>query len=581
MLKTLSFSLSIAFFCSVAYGQVLYEDRASVLGILSNTGTTVFGGSGVSFVDYNNDGFDDITLATGDNTPVRFYKNLDGTFFTEENLLPVTGNYNYKTRSITWVDYDNDGDKDLFLTSDTDGNRLFNKQSTGLVDVTLFAGFPIDNIHTYGASWGDIDNDGCLDVYLSNRIGGTSITNYFFKNNCDGTFSNLTDVVGLTNEPALTFCSAFFDFNNDGYQDLYVANDKFKPNYLYKNNGDGTFTDVSASSGTGIVVDAMSVTVDDYNNDGYFDVFITNTPNSISTPTLGSVLLKNNGDETFTDVSISTGVSLDSFSWGSSFLDSENDGDLDIYVNCQYTSSDALDSYAFFKNDAYTFSQPTNVGFTTNDHKSYSCAIGDYNNDGKLDIISNNDDNTLPSLWTDTSVFNTNNYLSIALEGNMSNKDGIGSIIEISIGGNKQYRTVLGGEGYMAQNSLTAHFGVGGATTIDSVKVKWLSGLEDILYNVSVNQKLSIVEGTALSTTDFDAVSSLNYYPNPAKDFLKLESSQEIERIIIFDALGKQVLQDFPMDKEFDIELSILRRGHYFMRVFQKSDVKTIKVVKL
>ncbi|RZN81454.1 MAG: VCBS repeat-containing protein, partial [Winogradskyella sp.] len=212
--------------------QINFQNNGSVLGLTANTGTSVFGGSGVSFVDYNGDGYDDITLASGENIPVRFYRNLDGTFFVEESLLPILGDYSYKTRSVTWIDFDNDGDKDLFLTSDTDGNRLFENQNDTLVDVTIAAGLPLDNVYTYGASWGDIDNDGCLDVYLSNRIGATTITNYLFKNNCDGTFSDVTDSVGLTNSSALTFCSAFFDFNNDGYQDLYIANDKFKPNYL-------------------------------------------------------------------------------------------------------------------------------------------------------------------------------------------------------------------------------------------------------------------------------------------------------------------------------------------------------------
>ena len=399
MKKILTLLCYISSFSIIA--QINFQNNGNVLGLTANTGTSVFGGSGVSFVDYNGDGYDDITLASGDNIPVRFYKNLDGTFFVEESLLPILGDYSYKTRSVTWIDFDNDGDKDLFLTSDTDGNRLFENQNSTLVDVTTTAGFPLDNVHTYGASWGDIDNDGCLDVYLSNRIGDTTITNYLFKNNCDGTFSDVTDSVGLTNSSALTFCSAFFDFNNDGYQDLYVANDKFKPNYLYKNNGDGTFSDISLSSGTDIVVDAMSVTVDDFNSDGFFDIYITNTPNDISTPTLGSILLKNNGDETFSDISVSSGTSLDSFSWGSSFLDADNDGDLDLYVSCQYTQADNLPSYAFYKNDGNElFSSPTDVGFANNDYKSYACAIGDYNNDGKQDIIVNNDANEAPSLWT-------------------------------------------------------------------------------------------------------------------------------------------------------------------------------------
>ncbi|WP_299117915.1 FG-GAP-like repeat-containing protein [uncultured Winogradskyella sp.] len=561
--------------------QINFQNNGNVLGLTANTGTSIFGGSGVSFVDYNGDGYDDITLASGDNLPVRFYKNLDGTFFVEENLLPILGDYSYKTRSVTWIDFDNDGDKDLFLTSDTDGNRLFENQNSTLVDVTIVAGFPLDNVHTYGASWGDIDNDGCLDVYLSNRIGDTTITNYLFKNNCDGTFSDVTDSVGLTNSSALTFCSAFFDFNNDGYQDLYVANDKFKPNYLYKNNGDGTFSDVSQSSGTDIVVDAMSVTVDDFNSDGFFDIFITNTPNSISTPTLGSILLKNNGNETFSDISVVSGTSLDSFSWGSSFLDADNDGDLDLYVSCQYTQVDNLPSYAFYKNEGNEqFSNPTGVGFVNNDYKSYACAIGDYDNDGKQDIVVNNDANETPSLWTNTSSINTNNYLSIDLEGTTSNRDGIGSVIEISVAGNKQYRVVLGGESYMAQNSFIESFGVGNATSVDYVKVKWLSGLTDILYNVSVNQKLTVVEGTALSSADFDTQNAFIYYPNPVVNTLKLESQQRIKQILVYNSLVQQQFNVLPDIGDYRIDFSKLASGYYFVKIISEEDIKVIKVFK-
>ena len=561
--------------------QINFQNNGSVLGLTANTGTSVFGGSGVSFVDYNGDGYDDITLASGDNIPVRFYKNLDGTFFVEESLLPISGDFSYKTRSVTWIDFDNDGDKDLFLTSDTDGNRLFENQNDTLVDVTIAAGLPLDNVYTYGASWGDIDNDGCLDVYLSNRIGATTITNYLFKNNCDGTFSDVTDSVGLTNSSALTFCSAFFDFNNDGYQDLYIANDKFKPNYLYKNNGNGTFSDISLSSGTDIVVDAMSVTVGDFNSDGFFDIFITNTPNNVSTPTLGSILLKNNGNETFSDISVSSGTSLDSFSWGSNFLDAENDGDLDIYVSCQYTQADSFPSYAFYKNDgSEVFSNPTGVGFANNDYKSYASAIGDYNNDGKQDIIVNNDANEQPSLWTNTSVLNTNNYISIDLEGTTSNKDGIGSVIEISTGGNKQYRQVLGGESYMAQNSLVENFGVGNATNVDYIKVNWLSGLTDILYNVNVNQKLTVIEGTALSASNYTENTAIIYYPNPVIHTLKLESEQRIEQVIVYSVLGKKELELLPEIGEYDIDFSKLASGYYFVKVISVEDIKIIKILK-
>lgn len=565
--------------------QINYQDFASSLGLTSDTGTTIFGGSGVSFVDYNNDGFDDITLTTGENTPVRFYTNLNGSFFILEDLLPVpvSGNYNYKTRCSNWIDYDNDGDKDLFLTSDTDGNRLFQNQNGSLVDVTISAGFPTDNLVTYGASWGDINNDGCLDVYISNRVGGTSITNYFFVNNCDGTFTDATVSAGLSNNSELTFCSAFFDFNNDGYQDLYVANDKIMPNYLYKNNGDGTFTDVSQSSGTNLVIDAMSVTIGDYNSDGFFDIFMTNTPENISTEYAeGTVLLKNNGDETFTDVTSTAQTSLDSFSWGSNFIDSENDGDLDIYVNTQYTNSDGQPTFGFFENNNDgTFSMPVLPGFTTNDYRSYSSAIGDYNNDGKLDILSHNDDNENASLWVNTSDTSANNYIKVHLEGIISNKDGIGSTIEISTNGKKQFGYVLGGEGYMSQNSFTQHFGIGNSLVIDYIKVTWLSGTVDQFVDVPANQTYNIVEGTgtALSVNN-NEINDIKVYPIPVKNRLMIKAKDLIKLVHLCNPLGQEVMRLEPNSLDADIDTSTLSTGTYLVRINTVDKSETVRIIK-
>ena len=181
---------------------------------------------------------------------------------------------------------------------------------------------------------------------------------------------------------------------------------------------------------------------------------------------------------------------MDSFSWGSSFLDADNDTHIDLYVNTQYASSNVYPTYAFYKNNGdETFTSSSNAGFTTNAYRSYASAIGDYNNDGLLEIAVNNDFNENPSLWENMAT-NNRNYLSVALEGTMSNKDGIGSVIEISVNGSSQYRLIMSGEGYLSQNSFTEHFGVGVASIIDYVKVKWLSGVEDVIYNVSANQKI-------------------------------------------------------------------------------------------
>jgi hypothetical protein len=556
------------------HAQISFADQSDIVGITQSTGVVSMGG-GISFIDYDGDGWDDITLGTGDGQSIQFYKNYDG-FFVQESLLPI--DLNFQNKSINWVDFDNDGDKDLFVTSQTNGNRLFERLSdNSLIDITISAGFVTENMFTFGASWGDVNNDGCLDVYLSNYKDGTTITNYFYQNNCDGTFSEVTDIIGLTNTAALTFCSGFFDFNNDGWQDLYIANDKIHQNHLYKNNGDGTFIDISESSGTDLIIDAMSVTIDDFNSDGYLDIFMTNTPNHEATTIGGTVLLKNNGDETFTNISENSGTQLNSWSWGANFFDSENDGDLDLYVSCSYDGSEGFPSYGFYENlGSEAFLNSETAGFD-NSISSYSTAIGDTNNDGLLDIIVNNN-NHKPLVWNNLTTTN-NNYLKLKLIGTVSNRDAIGTRIEMSINDNLQYRYVMCGEGYLSQNSLEQTFGVGENTNIDYIKVTWLSGTVDILYNVIANQSITLVEGSTLSVNNFEENISIKYQ-NPVNDFLEIKTSDIIENYLLINSIGEHIAKNSVFKSRCKIDVTYLSPGVYYCKLkFDSSQFKTIKVI--
>lgn len=555
--------------------QVFFANQSGLVGITDNTGAISMGG-GLSFVDYDNDGWDDITLATGNGQSIQFYKNYDG-FFVREYLLPL--DLNFQNKSINWVDFDNDGDKDLFVTSQTDGNRLFQRLSdNSLEDITIVAGFVTENMNTFGASWGDINNDGCLDVYLSNHKEQSTITNYLYQSNCDGTFTEVTDLVGLTNTEALTFCSGFFDFNNDGWQDLYVANDKVKQNHLYKNNGNGTFIDVSESSGTDLIIDAMSVTIDDFNSDGYMDIFMTNTPSNEATTVGRTILLKNNGDETFSNISESSGAQLNSWSWGASFFDSENDGDLDLYVSCSYDGSGGFPSYGFYENQGFeTFQNSETVGFD-NSAISFSTAVGDTNNDGLVDIIVNNNNQT-PFVWNNLTTTN-NNYIKVNLIGTISNRDAIGSKIEISVGEDFQYRYIMCGEGYLSQNSLVETFGIAENTSVNYIKVTWLSGIEDIIYNVTPNQMITITEGSALSVDNFEKNIVVDYQ-NPINDFALIKATDLIEKYILFNSLGQSIIENSVHDNQIKVEFSYLKSGVYFCRLqFGSTTFKTVKLIK-
>ena len=566
-------SFKIVFLMSViVYSQTYFSDQASNIGLGFSSGNTPFG-SGITFYDYDNDGWDDITLASQAGTALRFFKNVNGVFVEEVLIVPKI---NSQSKQTNWVDIDNDGDKDLYVTSNVSGNRLFvNNGSMSFHEVTSTCGLPTNNIFTYGASWGDYNNDGYLDVFLSNRDVTGVVPNYLYKNNGDGTFVNVSNLAGILEVSDLSFCSAFFDYDKDGWQDIYVSNDRVdNPNVLYKNNGDGTFTDVSVNTGTNLYIDAMSVTIDDYNNDGWLDIYVTNTPS-------GNVLLQNNNGETFTNVASTAGVLFNSIGWGAVFLDAENDMDLDLYVSGEFNGSvPGFLSAAFYENNGSGFfSIPTNVGFVNDYRKSFSNAIGDIDNDGFPDIAVNNINNENIFIWENQTV-SSNNWLKVKLQGTVSNRDGIGSLIEISINGEKQYRYTLCGEGYLSQNTGTEIFGLADNTVVDYVKVIWLSGIVDVINNVNANQVLEIIEGeNSLSKNDNEFL-DFNYN-NPVSDYLKINSQNNLNKVSIFNMLGQELLTKTPNSSKVIIDVTGLIKGVYLVKVLTSERTeKTIKVVK-
>ena len=554
--------------------QVVFSDEASVLGIEVLCGNSLYG-SGISFFDYDNDGWDDITIGTAQGDNVRFFKNFNGNYI-EQSINIITDNT--RNKQINWVDIDNDGDNDLFITNDTTGNKLYeNLGNMVMLDITASSGMLTESLVAYGASWGDYNNDGFLDVFISNR--DTSIPNILYKNNGDNTFTIANLEAGLDLEATLylSFCSAFIDYNNDGYQDIYVINDKIDyTNTLYKNNGDGTFTDVSVISGTDIAIDAMSATIADYNNDGWLDVYVSN-----DLP--GNVLLKNNGDGTFTNVAVETGTTFNSVAWGAVFLDADNDTDEDLFVSGEHNGSiSGYLSSAFYENvydeNSLYYFNLSNSSIPNDFTISYSNAIGDVDNDGFPEILVNNINHDNITLWKNNTL-NTNNWLKVKLEGTTSNKNGIGSFIEISINGNKQYRYTLCGEGYLSQNSAIEFFGLGENIRVDYIKVTWLSGIEDIIYNVGSNQQLNIVEGSTLSLNE-EATQAINLYPNPTSGKLFTNSNKTYEKVLIYNTIGQKVKEIQFSENESSIDLSSLKPGVYFIEVLGDISKQTFRIVK-
>lgn len=560
---TMRYVILILFSINLLSAQVAFEESAQQLGISINCEYT-FLGNGITFFDYDNDGLDDITVATALGDPIYFYKNINGNFVSQ--TLNISNN-NARNKQVNWVDIDNDGDNDLFITSDESGNRLFENLGNMIMsEITSTSGMLTDNFPYYGASWGDYNNDGFLDVFISIR--DPFIPNILYRNNGDKTFTLANVEAGLLTDGYMSFCSAFIDYDNDGDQDIYVANDKYaNPNLMYRNNGDGTFTEVGNITGTDVSIDAMSVTVEDFNYDGWLDIYITNDPSN-------NILFVNNGDGTFTDMAQSYQVTFNSSSWGAVFLDADNDKDLDLYVSGEGngTVSPFLSS-AFYENINSSFFQLNNNAVPGDFAYNYGNATGDVDNDGYPEIVVNNIDHENIFLWKNTTN-TSNNWLKVKLEGTTSNRNGIGSFIEISINANKQYRYTCLGEGYLSQNSATEQFGLGTETIVDYVKVKWLSGIEDIFYNVSPNQTMNIIEGSSLSI-DEQNLNTLKYYPNPSNGKLTIESKQILEEITIYNLLGEKVMQIQPNSLNCNLSTEYLYNGVY------KAQVKTINRIEV
>ncbi|MGK0376481.1 FG-GAP-like repeat-containing protein [Patiriisocius sp. Uisw_017] len=576
--KTLSL-IVLMFFAMCLQSQVLFEQHAISLG-LEYVATSR---SGISFCDFDDDGWDDITVPSNTGEAVRFFKNVEGSF--EEIFFDIVDPL-YRTRQVVWIDFDNDGDKDLFVTSQFEFNALYENDNFVFTNITASAGLPLDIIATDGGSWGDYDNDGDLDLFLANRDPFFLTPNMLYRNNGDKTFTNVNIASGIGNHSTLCFQGTFFDYNNDGFLDLYLINDRtITANILYRNNGDSTFADVSESSGTNYVMDAMSVALEDYNSDGYTDVYISNIYD-VNRVILGNVLMENNGDGTFTNRAMETGTQFFDFSWGASWLDGDNDGKLDLYVSGS-NNENILEnnSAAFFYQNEDDFSIISDSGFENDLAFSFGNATGDFNNDGFSDIIVLNQAPYNSFVFENrTSEISSNNWLRVKLQGVESNRDAYGAKIEIGTSLGVQYRYRASIESFLSQNSDTEVFGLNSATNIDYIKVTWPSGQEDLFEDIAVNDTLLLIEGEELLRTAPElALIELEFFPNPVYDMLTVQLPLTETRgvLSLYDVLGNKLKSEELSATTTQISLQTLPTGMYLAVYTSDTTSTTKKIMKL
>jgi enediyne biosynthesis protein E4 len=531
-----------------------FVDEAAKAGL---TAKNVFGGvdtkkyiiettgTGVAIFDYDNDGWPDVfvvngttldPLAKGTAAPTNhlYHNNHDGTFtdVTAKAGLAHTG----WGQGVCVGDYDNDGNQDLFVTY-YGKNALYHNNGNGtftdVSDKSQVAG--TGSAWSTGCAFVDYDRDGKLDIFVATYVDfnvktapapgerascmwkGVSVMcgprglpwgkNILYHNNGDGTFEDVTAKAKIDRTNGhYGFSVSTFDFDDDGWPDIYVACDS-TPSILYRNNHDGTFTDVAVTAGAAFNEDGkeqagMGSTIGDYNGDGRLDIFKTNFSDDTST------LYRNNGDGTFDDVTFAAGLGLYTkyLGWGTMFLDVDNDSWPDLLlvnghvypeVDSQHLGSDYREPRILYHNKGNgrfeDISANAGPGITAA-ASGRGLAIGDLWNDGRISAVISN--MSAPPSLVVNQVRSTNRWIAFKTIGTRSNRDGIGARIRLKIGDRILVDEVRSGSSYDSNNDMRVHFGLGSATKLDWVEVRWPSGLIERFANTRIDAINNLKEGS-------------------------------------------------------------------------------------
>ena len=464
-------------------------------------------GPGTAAADYDNDGcwLDIFVVGDGGLPNALYHNNGDGTFTDVAAKAGVADTP--RGRGCVWFDYNNDGWRDLYVTC-AGPNYLYHNNGDGtFTDVTQRAGVG-DEKHGTGPVIADYDHDGWLDIYIANWGRAPSLlnpnpaskTNVLYRNRGDGTFEEVTQAAGVADD-GIAWGAIFFDYDNDTWADLFVANDH-GPDKLYRNRGDGTFQDVSEQSGivtqiNGKPTGAMGLCVGDYDNDTDLDFFITNYD--------ADLLWCNNGDGTFTNVAEAVGVANEGVGWYASFVDYDNDGFRDLYVvNGDVDGSQKTNRNRLYHNRNGQFVDRADALNVTVDAVARGATAGDFDNDGDVDFyVVNNTSNTLlqndvnPNTWFSEKSDRT--WTKFRLRGTKSNRDGIGTRATVVTDNLVQTQELICGTGFLGGDSLELEFGLSSAYQIDSVTLEWPSGAVDTYHDLSLPKRnktlFTFVEG--------------------------------------------------------------------------------------
>ena len=515
------------------------NNRLLTMDEFANVHLIKMNGSGGAWLDFDIDGDWDLYLVNcqgEDNITNSLYENLGNGKFIKVNNSGTEDDGEGMAVSI--ADYNNDGYPDIFITNygnfkllRNNGNKTFSN-----ISETAFPG-GIKDWWYGGSTWGDYDLDGDLDLYVSGYVdfsrrpqytslrfpmdfGG--LPNTLYKNNGDETFTDVTPSISvLTDASRKSMQAIFHDFNEDGFPDLFVANDT-DANGFYLNRGDGTFKIFSGPSGLSTTDGSMGVAIGDMNKDGLTDLVYTNYAAEVNTLAyLIDNISANDGklrNAVFThsfDSPMVHKLSWPKISWGPGLFDFDNDGDLDLFFangHLNSVSGDNRQSNLLFENDGkgYFADITSNSGVLSTGKRIHRGALfADYDNDGKVDIYvtvngqqvedgkGNNvfDANQGKGILFHNETSTKNNWLKIRLEGRVSNRDGFGALVSVFINNDEYKQSLISGQGYFSSNAKELYFGLKDANKVDRIDVSWPSGIKQTFQDIPTKQTIYILEG--------------------------------------------------------------------------------------
>ena len=485
-------------------------------------------GGGCVWFDYNNDGLPDLYVVSGKPLgegihpyPLKkqpevaphnhlYRNNGDRTFTDVTDQAGVAANI-FGMAAIA-ADYDNDGFLDLFVTGYGQAILYHNNGDGTFTDMTKKAGIDVDG-WSISSTWLDYNKDGCVDLFVGRYVkfdpkyrayypadnypgplDYAPTTNRLYHNNCNGTFTDVTDVSGIGAYKGRTMGVTAADFDNDGWPDIYVSNDKTE-NFLFHNKHDGTFEEIAGDLGVaygqnGEMTSSMGPTFADIEGDGMLDLWVTDSKYDR--------LMRNSGKQGFEDISASSGISAATgqyVSWGSGIYDFDNDGWLDILVFHGGLVHMVPQEHSLYRGlSGGKFDDVSREGGPVLDVKTVSrgACFADYDNDGKVDAFVVNLGSKATLLHNVSQ--NKNHWITIALKGTKSNRDGIGARAELVVNGKKQVAERVAGSGYLSQDDGRLHFGLGAATSIDKLTIHWPSGRDQVVEHPPIDRVITVEE---------------------------------------------------------------------------------------